>query len=325
MATRNAKRVLALCGGVGGAKLALGLSKLLAGDQLTIVVNTGDDFEHLGLHISPDIDTVTYTLAGLSDQDKGWGRANESWSFMQALRELGGEDWFSLGDKDLALHTERTRRLKAGQSLSEVTADVNLRLGVAATIAPMSDDLVGTIVKTDVGRLAFQHYFVRDKCAPKVLAVEFSGADSARPSTAFRDALKGGATDAIVFCPSNPYLSIDPILAINGARDLLQTRTAPAIAVSPIVGGQAVKGPTAKIMIELGLDVSALSIAKHYGTLIDGYIIDHADEEEMANLKNLGLAVRCAPTVMRSLEDRVELARHVLDFSDELKQSRESG
>lgn len=316
------KRVLALCGGIGGAKLALGLSRLLPEDRLTVVVNTGDDFEHLGLHISPDIDTVSYTLAGLNDEEKGWGRADETWNFMDTLRSLGGEDWFNLGDRDLALHIERTRRLNAGQSLSRITKDMCKRFGVHSAVVPMSDDPVRTVIDTDAGRLEFQHYFVREQCRPRVHAVEYAGAERAKPSNGFTQALGDEKLDAIVICPSNPYLSIDPILAVKGVRDMLSARSAPLIAVSPLAGGRAIKGPTAKIMSELNLEVSALSIAEHYGSLIDGYMIDVADDHEIERIEESGVTVRCVPTIMRSFEDRIEVARHVIDFAEVLKRER---
>ncbi len=322
MSEHGDKRILALCGGIGGAKLALGLSRLLPEDQLTVVVNTGDDFEHLGLHISPDIDTVSYTLAGLNDEDKGWGRADETWNFMDTLRSLGGEDWFNLGDRDLALHIERTRLLNAGHSLSKITKEICKRIGVHSSIVPMSDDPVRTVVETDAGRLTFQHYFVREKCKPRLHAVEYSGAQQAKPSNGFKQALGDEKLDAIVICPSNPYLSIDPILAVKGVREMLSARSAPLIAVSPIVGGRAIKGPTAKIMSELDLDVSALSVAEHYGSLIDGYMIDVADDHEIEQIEESGVTVRCVPTIMQSFEERIELARHVIDFAELLKPDR---
>ncbi|MFD2272658.1 2-phospho-L-lactate transferase CofD family protein [Undibacterium arcticum] len=239
-------RVVALCGGVGGAKLALGLETLLSSGQLTVAVNTGDDFEYLGLRISPDLDTVLYTLAGLSDQTRGWGRAGETWNFMAALQELGGESWFSLGDRDLALHVERTRRLLAGETLTAVMGEIAHRTGVKARILPMTEEPVRTIVHTADGELPFQQYFVKHACKPAVSEITFSGADDAVAHPALLDALAHPDLTAIVICPSNPYLSIDPILAVPGIRAALQRSVAPVIVVSPIVGGQAVKGPTAK-------------------------------------------------------------------------------
>ncbi|HYE00920.1 MAG TPA: 2-phospho-L-lactate transferase CofD family protein, partial [Alphaproteobacteria bacterium] len=234
--------VLALCGGVGGAKLAFGLAAELSAEDLTVAVNTGDDFEHLGLTVCPDIDTVLYTLSGLSDRERGWGLAGETWNFMAATRRLGGEDWFQLGDQDLATHVERSHRLAAGESLSAVTARLARALGLTAAIAPMSDQPVRTVVETDQGELAFQHYFVRERCAPAARGVRFEGADRARPSPALEAALARPDLAAMVVCPSNPYLSVDPILAVPGVREALKRRSAPVVAVSPIIAGQALKG-----------------------------------------------------------------------------------
>ncbi len=304
--------VLTLCGGVGGAKLALGLYRVLAPHRLTVVANTGDDFVHLGLHVSPDLDTVMYTLAGRADPEAGWGRSDETWSFMAALDELGGETWFRLGDGDLATHVERSRRLAAGQSLSAIAADFCARLRIAAGIAPMSDDPVRTLVHTDEGVLPFQEYFVARRCQPVVTAFAFDGAEAARPSLAFLAALADPALSAVVICPSNPFVSIDPILALPGVREALAACPAPVVAVSPIVGGRAVKGPTAKIMGELGMSATAAAVARYYGALIDGFVVDEADAGDAATLD---LPVSVTRTLMESLDDRDALARHVLAFA----------
>jgi len=314
-------RCLALSGGVGGAKLALGLSSVLAPEDLLVVANTGDDFEHLGLLICPDVDTVTYTLAGVANPETGWGRADEGWRFMDSLAVFGGETWFRLGDRDLALHMARTRRTTAGESLSTVTADIARRLGVAAGIAPMSDQPVRTIVETPEGALIFQHYFVREQCAPRVAGFRFEGAEMATPSPAFADALEADL-DAIVICPSNPFISIDPILAIPGVPDAIRKCSAPAVAVSPIVGGQAIKGPTAKMMSELGLPGDAVAIARHYDGLIDGFVLDTCDEAHAAAVKALGLSVLVTGTVMKTLDDKTRLAREVLDFARSIATAR---
>ncbi len=311
-------RVLALCGGVGGAKLALGLYSTLAAGRLTLLVNTGDDFEHLGLHISPDLDTVLYTLAGLSDPERGWGRAEETWNFMSALGQFGGDTWFALGDRDLALHVERTRRLRAGESLTAVTAELARRLKVTAVIVPMTDDAVRTIVHTREGPLPFQQYFVRQRCEPVIDRISFPGAGKARPNPAVLAALADPELAAIVICPSNPYLSVDPILAVPGIRDALRQAVVPVIAVSPIIGGQAVKGPTAKIMAELGIVNTSAAIAEHYRGLIDGLVIDAADGAEAAGVGSTGIAVELAPTLMQSLADRQRLAAVVLAFAERL-------
>ncbi len=310
---------MALSGGVGGAKLALGLSHAMIPENLLVVANTGDDFEHLGLRICPDIDTVTYTLSGMANPSTGWGRKDESWSFMETLESLGGETWFRLGDRDLALHVERTRRLCTGESLTSITSDIATRLGVSVRIAPMSDDPVRTIVETPDGPLAFQHYFVRDQCRPEVTGFRFDGVNKARPGKALTDAIAGAALEMVVICPSNPFISIDPILAIPTVRTMLSDCPAPVIAVSPIVGGQAIKGPTAKMLAELGRPTSALAIAEHYRGMIDGFIIDTADAGSADAVRNLGCQVLVTNTVMKSLQDRVSLARDVLAFVKELQ------
>jgi LPPG:FO 2-phospho-L-lactate transferase len=311
--------IIALSGGVGGAKLALGLSRILPPEDLMVVVNTGDDFEHLGLSISPDIDTVTYTLAGLANRELGWGRQDETWSFMETMESLGGETWFRLGDRDVALHVVRTRRLRAGESLSSVTADLCKRLGIGPRVIPMTDDRVRTRLRTDAGWLDFQDYFVNRRCEPVVSELAFEGAAQATPHPAFMAALANPALQAVVICPSNPFISVEPILAIPGVRDALVACAAPIIAVSPIIAGRAVKGPTAKMMTELGLDPSAGSVAHRYADLLDGYVIDHAD---MAEVVSIDARVTLAQTMMTTLEDRETLARTVLDAAAVLRRRK---
>jgi LPPG:FO 2-phospho-L-lactate transferase len=310
--------VIALCGGVGGAKLAFGLTRVLAAEDLTIVVNTGDDFEHLGLHVSPDVDTVAYTLAGLSDRERGWGLAGETWNFMAALKHLGGEAWFNLGDHDLAMHVERTRRLAAGESLSQVTAALTAALGIRHAVIPMSDQPVRTIVQTADGELGFQRYFVGEQCRPVATDIRFEGAAAAQPSPGFRAALARPDLAAVIVCPSNPYLSIDPILAVPGVREALADLAAPIVAVSPIVGGQALKGPAAKLMRELGAEPGVQAVARHYGGLLDGLVIDAADGGETIALRALSVEPLVTGSVMHSDEDRVRLARETLAFAAEL-------
>lgn len=308
---------IALCGGVGGAKLAYGLSRVLDGPDLTVVVNTGDDFEHLGLHVSPDIDTVVYTLAGLANPETGWGRAGETWTFMDTLRALGGPDWFLLGDGDLAMHVARTSRLRAGETLSQVCAHVCARLGIAPAIVPMSDQPVRTLIDTDEGVLAFQEYFVRRKCKPVVRAIAFDGADTARPAPGLLAATAREDLAGIIFCPSNPYLSIDPLLAVPGVVAALAARRIPAVAVSPIVGGAAIKGPTAKIMGELGVKPDVATVAAHYAGLIDGIVADEADAQRLHETP-LAIPAWTTQTVMRSETDRIALARFVVACCAEL-------
>ncbi len=315
------QRVLALSGGVGGAKLALGLSRILAPGALTVVVNTGDDFEHLGLYVSPDIDTLLYTLAGINNPETGWGRSEETWSFMAALDALGGPTWFQLGDKDLATNVTRTARLKAGATLSTVTRELCRALGVSVHVVPMSDAPVRTQVQTPQGWLGFQDYFVRLRCEPTVGALQYRGAAQAKPAPSFRTAL-GEPLDAIVICPSNPYLSVDPMLSIPGLREGLSAQAAPVIAVSPIVAGAAIKGPTAKIMAELGVEQSAVSVARHYQGLIDGFVLDRRDQAMAEAIRAMGIAVTVTQTVMQSLADREDLARVTLEFAGLLASRR---
>ncbi|MCZ6523026.1 MAG: 2-phospho-L-lactate transferase [Alphaproteobacteria bacterium] len=312
---------VALSGGVGGAKLIAGRARVLVPSALLVVANTGDDFEHLGLHVSPDLDTLTYTLAGLNDLETGWGRAGETLSFMAALEALGGETWFRLGDGDLATHVERTRRLAAGESLSEIAARFGARLGIAARIVPMSDDPVRTIVRTPEGALAFQHYFVRLRCEPEVSGFEYAGAEVARANPALLEALDDPALEAIVICPSNPFISIDPILALPQVKAKIRAAAAPAIAVSPIVGGRSLKGPTAKMMRELKLAENAAAIARHYGDVLDGYVIDRQDGAIEEEVRALGLEVLVSDTVMTGAADQVALARAVLGFAEACRQA----
>jgi len=300
---------LAITGGIGGAKLALGLARTLPTADVAFAVNTGDDFEHLGLRISPDIDTLIYTLAGLANPTLGWGRVDETWSFMETLEQLGGEIWFRLGDRDLALHSRRTALLEAGYTLTEVTRALGQALGVHQQVLPMSDDSVRTTVITPAGRLAFQHYFVRDRCAPTVSGFEFSGIDSARPNPAMLDMLKG--LKGIIICPSNPFVSVDPLLNLPGLRAALKASPAPVVAVSPIIAGAAIKGPTAKMMAELGVPATAAQVAAHYGDLLDGFIVDRADA---AVADHLDLPTVVTGTVMVTLADREALARTTLEF-----------
>jgi LPPG:FO 2-phospho-L-lactate transferase len=300
--------VLALSGGVGGAKLALGLSRVLPPGELTIVANTGDDFEHLGLSISPDVDTLVYTLAGLANPELGWGRHDETWSFMDTLGTLGGPTWFRLGDRDLAMHIERTRRLRRGETLTAITDDMCRRLDIAARILPMTDGRRRTRVLAETGWLDFQEYFVHRRCEPVVQELAFLG--DAEPQPEFLALLGDPALTAVVICPSNPFISVEPILSLPGVRDALYACRAPVVAVSPIIAGRAVKGPTAKMMAELGLDPSARAVAEWYGDLLDAYIVDHADAADMDGLHP---RITAAKTLMLTLEDRETLARAVLD------------
>lgn len=315
----RAPRVVALSGGIGGAKLVLGLARVLEPGALMAVTNSGDDFEHLGLLICPDTDTVFYTLAGLADPDRGWGRADESWRVLETLGALGGETWFQLGDQDLALHLLRSQSVAQGRTLSAVTAELCRAAGIAQRVIPMTDQRVRTMVETDAGPLTFQTYFVREQCRPAVTDIVYDGADRAVPAPGILEALAGPDLAAIVLCPSNPYLSLDPILAIPGMRRAIADSPAPVIAVSPIVGGEALKGPTAKIMRELGVAPSAHSVARHYADILDGFVFDERDADEIALISALGMVASTAPTVMNTTEDKIALASNVLALADRLQ------
>lgn len=305
------ERVVVLTGGVGGAKLVEGLQQVVPGPQLTAIVNTGDDFEHLGLPISPDIDTLLYTLAGLANTSLGWGREGETWSFMAAIKSLGGEEWFNLGDGDLALHVLRRIAKDGGQPLSAIVKGFARHWGIGLTILPMSDDPVATWLETDAGLLPFQRYFVQQRCEPRVSAIRFEGAEQAKPAPGVVEAL--AAADMILLAPSNPWLSIDPLLAVPGLYRALKDRRAPLIAVSPLVGGKAVKGPTAKLMGELGLQVTNQSIADHYGDLLDGMVVHEGD----AVSGNLAIGV--TDTLMKHAEDRRRVALAAMDLAQQCR------
>ena len=309
----GAIKVIAFSGGIGGAKLALGLYRVLPAASLMVACNTGDDFEHLGLSISPDLDTLLYTLAGVANPETGWGRADETWTFMQALESLGGETWFRLGDADLAIHVERTRRLAAGESLSAISDDLCARLGVRARLVPMSDQPVRTMVHTDDGILAFQRYFVQNRCQPGVTGFTFHGAGDAHPALPLWEALIGEELEAVVICPSNPFISIDPILAVPGLRGAIADCGAPVVAVSPIIGGHAVKGPTAKMMSELGVPQSARAVAEHYDGLLTGFVLDAADKDTITDLPCLHTHI-----LMENDEDKTTRANQLLKFAREL-------
>jgi LPPG:FO 2-phospho-L-lactate transferase len=313
---RRPPRYLALSGGVGGAKLAAGLAQLLSPESLVVAVNVGDDFEHLGLTICPDLDTVLYTLADVVHPQQGWGRADESFGVLDELRRLGGDGWFTLGDRDIALHLLRRQLLAQGLSLSDVSARLAQRLGVAATVLPVSDQPLRTMVHTDQGALAFQDYFVRLRCEPMLRALDFDGAAQARLAPALRELLTGSDLAGVIVCPSNPYLSITPMLAIAELRELLRALRVPVVAVSPIVAGLAIKGPTAKIMRELGVQPHAGVIAELYADFVDAVIVDEAD----AALADGDRCFAVAPTVMKTREQKVALARFCIDLIDRLRE-----
>jgi LPPG:FO 2-phospho-L-lactate transferase len=306
--------ILVLAGGVGGAKLANGLARILPPEDVIVVVNTGDDFVHLGMRISPDLDTVMYTLAGMNNPETGWGIAGETWNVMTTLEQLGGETWFRLGDRDLATHIARTEHLREGQTLSEITAAFCRAWGVRQRVVPMTDHAVATVLHTDEGLLPFQHYFVRRRCEPRVDKIDFVGAADAPPSPAFAAALADPQLRAVIFCPSNPYLSIQPILSLAGVRQALANRSVPVVAVSPLIGGAAVKGPAAKIMRELGHTPSTTEIARFYLGLIDGLVIDDRDRDLCPGIAAMGLCVCDSDTLMNNVVDQMRLAGTTLDF-----------
>ena len=314
----NQIKYIALSGGVGGAKLALGLEKIIQSENLMIVGNVGDDFRHFGLHISPDIDTLLYTLSGKSDVEKGWGLADETWEFMSAMKELGRDTWFQLGDRDLATHVERTQRLQSGESLSEITEYFRTTFGIGAKIIPATDDQLRTIVETDIGVLNFQEYFVRERCNPRIQNLHFQGSETALPQHELTKALRSKELHSIILCPSNPLLSIDPILSIQGLKKALADSGAKIVAVTPIVGGAAIKGPAAKNLNELGYLVSATTVAKHYQGLIHGFVLDNRDHQEAQQIEKLGIAVLVADTIMNDLETKIHLAEKTLEFANSL-------
>lgn len=316
MVTNLRSHVVLLVGGVGGAKLAVGLANILPPDALSIIVNTGDDFEHLGLHISPDLDTVLYSLSDLANPQTGWGIANDTFHAMDMVDRYGGPTWFRLGDRDIGTSLVRTSMLQAGKTLTDVTRHLAARLGVKHAILPMSDQKVRTLLETDDGLLGFQEYFVRERWQPVVKAIHFEGSENALPSQAVRQALEQATL--IVFGPSNPFLSIDPILAVSGIRGQIARSSAPCITVSPIIGGQAVKGPAAKLMGELGHDVSSFGVAKYYKDLLKGVILDAVDLTLCEEIEKLNVRAKAQNTLMTTLVEKTELAASLLQWTEEI-------
>ena len=312
-------KVLILSGGVGGAKLVHGLAEVLPTEQLSVVANTADDFNHWGLRICPDINSITYALGGINDEARGWGLKDESWRTMVAMRRLSGEDWFQLGDQDIATHLYRSMRLNQGDSLTQITGDIARRLGVETHLLPMSDDTVATRVYTDRGELEFQHYFVRERCEPKVERIEFVGIESARLNPRVRECIADPDLSAVILAPSNPFLSIDPILNLEDCRSLLKARGVPIVAVSPIISGRAVKGPAAKLMEELNMPTSAQAVAAYYRDLLTGFVFDEADAAEGDAVRSTGVNCLLEQTRMTDLSSKQHLAKAVLNFASSLK------
>lgn len=305
-------RVTVLAGGVGGAKLAHGFALCQPEIYLTVIVNTGDDFDHFGLRICPDLDTVCYTLAGLANSQTGWGRKEETFEVLQQVGELGGPTWFRLGDKDLATHLERTRRLREGQRLSQVIEAFCSVWGITARVLPMSDDPVRTMVNTlEYGWLGFQDYFVRYACQPTVKEFAFEGIEKALPAPGVLEALE--MSDLVVIAPSNPWVSIQPILSLKGVASIIQTKK--VVAVSPIIQGRAIKGPAAKMYREMGIDPSACAVARHYQPYLWGFVMDELDRGLETDMKSSGIMVLITQTIMHNEQDRFLLAKNILSFS----------
>ena len=313
MVTPKSPAVLALAGGVGGAKLALGLSLCLPPGDLIICVNTGDDEAFHGLHVSPDLDTMMYTLSGFSNKEKGWGIAGDTFTALEMLGKFGADTWFNLGDRDLATHILRTQMLSEGRTLSEVTSELNKSLGVFHEIIPMSDDPVKTVLSTDEGELPMQRYFVGRRAEPIVSEVRYRGADVADASPGLHDALTKAVL--LVFCPSNPYLSLGPILALPEVRQRIRTFPGKRVCVSPIVGGDAVNGPAGKIMAELGKEVSCVEVAREYRDICDVLVIDSQDRALASQVEEMGVTPLVTSTIMETEEDKIALAREILALS----------
>jgi LPPG:FO 2-phospho-L-lactate transferase len=308
-------KIVALAGGVGGAKLAAGLTLVLAAEDLTVIVNTGDDFDHLGLRICPDLDTVCYTLAGMANPDTGWGLKDETWHALETIKMLGGPDWFALGDRDLGTHLERSRKLSSGIQLSAITREFCLHWGVVPAVIPMTDDPVATQVCTSAGDvLAFQEYFVHQHCQPEVKGFRFDGIETCHPAPGVLESLEH--SDLVIFCPSNPWVSIGPILAVPGIKAEIQKH--PTIAVSPIIGGKAVKGPAAKMYTELGIAPSAKAVAKQYQELLTGYVIDSVDRDQVEEISEWGIILLVTDTLMSTTNDRQRLGHEVVRFGETL-------
>ena len=309
--------LIAISGGIGGAKLCYGLDQILQPEQLRVIANTGDDFLYLGFYISPDIDTLIYTLAGVNNKETGWGREDETWKTHNVLGELGADNWFKLGDKDLALHLHRSKALKNGETLTSITQDIAERFKLKNIILPMSDHIIQTVVDTDKGSMPFQEYFVKESTTPKVREISF---ESKHPKTTKEvlEAINDPELSGFLIAPSNPYLSIDPILSIDKIKQTIMQSNKPRVAVSPIIGGDSVKGPTAKIMEEMGLEVNVITIANHYENLIDGLIIDNTDEEYIQAIESFGIKVKVTSILMHDNDDKTRLAEEAIEFLNEL-------
>ncbi len=303
--------IAALAGGVGAARFLMGLSRIVKEEDLSVIVNTGDDIELFGLHISPDVDIVTYTLAGIVDETKGWGVMGDTFQCLEMLKAYGFDTWFGLGDRDLATHLYRTESLKKGYTLTQITREISSVLLLKTKILPMTDDMFETRVRTSEGSIHFEEYFVRRQAKDEVLGIEFVGIASAKPSPGVLDAILDA--EIVVVCPSNPIVSISTILAVDGVRDALKRTNARVVGVSPIVAGMPIKGPADKMLRGLGFEVSAYGVAKLYSDFLDTFVIDTKDIESKSRVENLGVKVKVTNTVMKSLEDKISLAKVVLE------------
>jgi len=309
--------LIAITGGIGGAKLCYGLDQILQPEKLRVIVNTGDDFLYLGFYISPDIDTLIYTLAGVNNKETGWGREDETWKTHNVLGQLGADNWFKLGDKDLALHLHRSKALRNGETLTSITQDIAERFKLKTIILPMSDHMIQTVVETDKGSMPFQEYFVKESNNPKVREISFESKHHETTKEVL-EAINDPELTGFLIAPSNPYLSVDPILSIDKIKQTIMQSNKPRVAVSPIIGGDSVKGPTAKIMEEMGLEVSVMTIANHYENLIDGLIIDNTDEEYIQAIESLGIRVKVSNILMQDSDDKTTLAEETIEFLNEL-------
>ena len=310
-------KIIALSGGVGGAKLCLGLHQICEPEDLYFITNTGDDFLYLGFYISPDVDTLVYTLAGVNNTKTGWGRTDETWKTHNVLGELGADNWFKLGDKDLALHLYRSKALRNGEGLTSITQDIANRFHIKATVLPMSDHMIQTVIDTNKGLLSFQEYFVKQASKPKIKSISFKS-NNPEPTAEVTETLMDPDLKGIIICPSNPYLSIDPILSIEKIRRSIAESKKPRVAVSPLINGQSVKGPTTKIMDELGLKTNVLTIAQHYKDYVDGIVIDTSDQGYIGQIESMGIHVKLSNIMMNNDDDKKRVAEDVINFIDHI-------
>ncbi len=305
-------KITALAGGIGAAKFLLGLARVMRPEEITILANTGDDIEMFGLRISPDIDTLTYTLAGVINEATGWGIAGDTFESLKWMARYGAPSWFNLGDRDLATHIHRTDLLRRGQTLSEATDQIRLALGVRSSILPMTDDYTPTRVVTDEGQMHFQEYFVRRRCEPRVREIRFEHMESALPAPGLLRSI--AEADRVIICPSNPFISIGPILAVPGVREALGQKRDSVTAITPIISGRALKGPAADMLRDLGHEVSATGVARLYRDFASLFVLDETDARTCPDIEDLGMRVVVTDTIMNTAEDKQRLAKTVLNY-----------